>query len=291
MLISDLKLLMALVDRFKMFILVPIYAVMFMALNYRAFLLFVPFWFLAAVAYTYDQQRERQGMDDFRGGWLFFRYGEEVNSTSFAIPVDVEWSAEQTATFASELREDLATGLRRRMPGDSVVVIGSLPITDLETREEKTFLRMTIRSRFGSLLTHFVHYATFGRTITAHYFTYLRGTHTDWDTVKFILASPWSIWFWAIPWLLNRYSIIARISRPRASSFDDIDLRTMATLTGHILYTETAKLLEQAGFLTEEIEQILQYNVQNIQITGSSKVNLQGVTQSAVAQPRLRSVP
>jgi hypothetical protein len=136
-------------------------------------------------------------------------------------------------------------------------------VKDNSTGEQKEFLRVCVRSRFGSMLTHFVHYASYGKTITTHYFTYVRGTHSDWDVVKFVLLSPFTIWFWGGSWLLNRYSVISHLSVYRASSFDGIDLVTMYCLTNRAVYEETESLLTEAGLITEEIRQIIHGNIYN----------------------------
>jgi hypothetical protein len=106
-------------------------------------------------------------------------------------------------------------------------------------------------------------YASFGRTITAQYFTYVRGAHSDFDVMKFILLSPFTIWFWGGSWLLNRYSIIAQLSQFRVSSFEGIDLRTVYSLTNAVVFDETEKLLTEAGLITEAIMSVIQQTVYN----------------------------
>jgi hypothetical protein len=274
------------VHRFKWIFIGLFYMALFATLQYRAFVLLVPFFILSALAYVFDKEREAQSMDDFSGGWLFFRYGEEVDRTALTIPVKPEWGIAETQASAEALRMTLAQRIASRLPEDSVQVLGNVVVTDRGTGEQKEFLRVRVCSRFGSMLTHFVHYAAFGRTITAHYFTYIRGTHNDWAMVKFVLASPFTIWFWGVPWLLNRYSVIADISWFRASSFDGIDLQTMYSLTNLVVYEETSKLLEEAGLLTEEIRQAIYnitYNKQNISVRSSPGMSFSGGNQSISA--------
>ena len=262
------------------------YWMLFATLEAKALLVLVPCFVLSACAYMGDKAREAQSMDDFSGDRLFFRYGEQVDSTAIPIPIDQKWGFGETQSYAQTLRLSLAQRIAARLPENLVQVLGNVAVTDRGSGEQKAFLRVCVRSRFGSLLTHFVHCAHFGQTITMHFFTYVRGIHSDWDVVKFVLLSPFNIWSWGVPWLLNRYSIVSHLSVYRASSFDSIDLRTMFCLTNKVVYEELEALLTEAGLITEEIRQAIHNNIynnnqQNINISHSSGVSLGGVRQSS----------
>ena len=248
-------------------------------------------WAIIAFAYQVDRQREGTGNDDFSGGWLFFRYGEQAESSLLAIPAKPDWNKEETANFARSLCESLADSLGACLPPDSAQV-GYRLITDQESGEQKAFVRVLVRSRFGSMLTHFVHYAPFGRTITAHYFTYVRGPQSNLALLKFFFLSPLTAWFWAIPFLLNRYSILSEISRYRASSFDGIDLPTMYNLTHREVLQVTEQLLAEAGLLTEELQQQINYIVNNqrfegIRVSGASSVSFGNTNQFSPSLARV----
>jgi len=290
-----LRLAIQIARRFKWIFISGFYLGLFASLQYRALLVLLPFILISTFLYVLDKDREARSMDDFSGGRLFFRYGEQVDRIVLAIPAKPEWDSSATQASANALRMSLAQRIASRLPGDSVQTLGNVSVTDRGTGEQKAFLRIRICSRFGSMLTHFVHYATFGRTITAHYFTYVRGPHNEWNVVSFVLASPFTIWFWAIPWLLNRFSVISEISWFRASSFDGIDLQTMFSLTNLVVYEETSKLLEEAGLLTEEIRQAIYnitYNKQNISVSDSPGMSFSGGNQSISARDlgRVRQV-
>jgi len=284
-----------LLRRFKWWLIAVFYCYVVGTFQYRILLLLLPLLLLAALAYNQDKQREDQGRDDFRGGWLFYRYGGDGDRTVLSIPVKAEWEVGAVSSFTQSLQADLARRVAARLPAGLVQVTASLPVCDQASGERKDFLRLLVRSRFGSLLTHFIHYASYGRTITAHYFTFVRGTYTDWDVLKFVLESPFTIWGWGIPWLLNRHSIVAAISEFRESSFDAIDIQTMYTLTHQVIYDESRNVLHEAGLLTEEMSQILQMNFfskmkiggQKVKINNSPGALIQGVSQSlpALGQP------
>src|SRR5436305_840497 len=225
------------------------YVSLFDIFEVKALFIIVPCLVLSSCAFMADKTRESQSMDDFSGGRLFFRYGHQTDYTNISIPIDRKWDFEKTLSYAQELRSSLAQRLAARLPSELVQVLGDVVVCDRGTREQKEFLRVCVRSRFGSMLTHFVHYASFGQTITAHYFTFIRGTYNELDVIKFVLLSPFTIWSWGGPWLLNRYSVISSLSVYRASSFDGIDLQTMFCLTNKVVYEETEKLLTEAGLI------------------------------------------
>jgi len=231
----------------------------------RYLLLIVPPVLLSSLAYVRDKEREKHGMDDFRGDWLFFRYGEPIFWAVLSIPVNDSWSFAATHTSAMTLRMTLAEHIAGRLPVDAVQVISKKVITDRQSKEQKEFTRVVVRSRFGSQVTFFIHYAAFGHTITAQYFVYRRGAQSEWEAVKFIFASPLTIWFWGIAWLRNRYSVVTNISPFRKSSFDVIDLDTMYQVTRRTVWEETRRVLQMAGLLTEEIRQAIQYHITNVQ--------------------------
>jgi hypothetical protein len=221
----------------------------------------------AILAYERDKQRESLGLDDFSNDWLFFRYGEMIDYSTLTIPVKDDWGFKETEVSAQTLRTTLAERIAGRMPFDNLQVLTRKLITDRQTGEQKEFTRILIQSKYGSSVTVFIHYAAFGQTITAHHFTHRRGTYDTWSVVRFVLASPFTVWFWGLGWLVNKDSILARISEFRSSSFDGIDLITMHRVAHRVIYGETRTLLEEAGLLNEELMQ--QINNQIINFSGS----------------------
>ncbi len=185
--------------RFKWFFVACAYLLLFNMWGAKALFILVPVFLLSACAYMGDKARDAQSMDDFSGGRLFFRYGDQIESSYIPIPIDRNWGFEETQSYTQTLRLSLAERIAAWLPENLAQVLGDVVVTDRGTGEKKEFIRVCVRSRFGSMLTHFVHYAHYGQTITAHYFTYIRGVHNDWDVVKFLLLSPFTIWFWEGP--------------------------------------------------------------------------------------------
>jgi hypothetical protein len=251
---------------------------------YTAFLTVAPtavFIALALLAFQQDKRRDALGSDDFRDGWLFFRYGQQIDYVTIPIPVKEQWGFKETLISAETLRTNLAEKICARLPYETVQVIGRKVIADLETGEQKEFTRISIRSPFGSMVTMYLHYAAFGQTITAHYFTYRRGIYGFWALAKFALASPFTPWFWGIPWLRNRHSLISRISDFRSSSFDGIDLQTMYGVAHRVVYEETAAALREVGLLTEELQQIININIQSVRnLQSLAVINSPGAVMS-----------
>jgi len=142
------------------------------------------------------------------------------------------------------------------------------------------------------MLTYFIHFAPYGKTITAHTFIYRRGIHSEWDVVKFAIASPFTIWSWGLGWILNRHSIIANLSRARASSFDGIDFQTLYAMSSEVIGGQMAHILKLEGVITEEAAgQIVNYFNTRIgntfKITKSPGAKISGVTQGVNAPSML----
>ncbi|NEP23728.1 hypothetical protein [Moorena sp. SIO3I6] len=164
---------------------------------------------------------------------------------------------------------------------------------DRELRSDrKNFLKILFRTVRGSQLSHFVHYAVAGKSIVAHYFTYVRGTHNWFDVLAFVFFSPVSIWFWLVPWLANEFSITSYISTRLEymnNSFDRIDLITFYESSYYVLMDETRLILKANGILTEELAQIIFNNInnnhsQNVNINNSSGLNLGNISNSFKGQ-------
>jgi hypothetical protein len=233
--------------------------------DFRLVLALLPLLLLSALAYYADQRREEHGFDDFRGDRLFFRYGELIYWAVISIPVSNQWSFEATTVSASTLRAALAQHIVQRLPPEATQVLANKLVTDLSTGQQKEFSRVRLYSTQGSSVTFIIHYAAFGHTITAQYFTYIRGAHRIWDAVKFIVAGPLTIWLWGIPWLLNRRSILADMSHFRRNSFDGIEVTTILEVAHRVIFEETKKLLEAAKLLTPALEQAINYHINNSQ--------------------------
>lgn len=286
---DELRVAIAVIKRFKWVFIAMTYLAAFSIYGFRAALFFMVFIALSLIAYAQDKEREAHGNDHFRGGMLFYRYGQELEDLFLSLPIKSEWDEEKTSHFARSLQERLAVLIQARMPSGLVQIKEDLQIKDLDSGQQKLFLRIIAKSRYGSMLTHFIHYAAFGRTLTAHYFTYLRGIYSELDVVKFALASPFTIWFWGIPWLLNQHSIISDLSRFRSSSFDAIDIKTLYSMSKSVVFEETEQVLREAGLLTEEVQQIINvhkhHHVNKLSISNSANVTLGNISQSAPPQP------
>lgn len=280
-------------EHIKWTFIIIIYSSSLYLYGFRAALFFLLFIGISAEAYTRDKERETEGTDHFRGGWLFYRYGEELEDLFLNIPIKSGWDAEKTTQFAKDLQARLAQIIQSRLPSDLVHLKDDIQITDLGTGEKKSFVRIVAQSKHGSMLTHFIHYAPFGQTLTAHYFTYLRGVHSEWDVVKFAIASPFTIWSWGIPWLLNQHSIITEISHFRPSSFDAIDIKTLYSMSKSVIIDATEQILQEAGLLTEDLRQVINYHKHNhvnkLSISNSSNVNIGNLSQSTSFQPMQRA--
>lgn len=209
---QDLKIVLSILRRLKWPLILLFYFTMFSWKPVPTMCYLALFMVIGALAYQGDLEREKQSLDDFTGGGLFFRYGKEVESVRWVVPVKPEWNAEETRRFAETLRRKLAERIDRHLPDDSVQVKDAVVIREKNRGLGKEFIRVWAKTELGSFIVHFLHFASFGRSITLHYRSFVRGTHTTFDIVKFVLASPLSFWFWIWPWANNGHSIISRMS-------------------------------------------------------------------------------
>ncbi len=224
----------------------------------------------AAFSIEQDRKREAAEKDNFTGGRLFFRYGDEIHRAIFSIKVGDSWSKQQVDLFAVKLRDEMASRLAARLSCDRCGV-SAVAIRNSLTGSEKIFLRILATTPRGSLVAHFAHYAPFQNTITAHYFTFARGTVGIPETILWVLEAPYRIWFWGIPWLLNRYSVLSEVSDFRNDSYDLIDLQTMYMMISDSLLRVTADVLRDEGLLTEELQTIIVnqlFSAQQVNIGG-----------------------
>lgn len=221
---------------------------------------------------------------------VFFRYGVQVASAVWAIPVKPEWSSEETGSFAESLRLRVAEKVRAHLPSNAVQILDSVMIREKNRSLRKPFARIWARTGLGSLIVHFLHFADFGRSLTLHYRSFVRGTHTRLDVIKFVVASPLSFWLWIWPWINNEYSIHSRLSSFYNSSYDDMDLQTIYSTTHSLLLNGLQEVLEEEGILTEELQQLIfnqitNSNVQAISISHSTTgaINVAPSSQSVSA--------
>lgn len=244
-------------------------------------ILLIPLFLLSHHAYKLDLKREKKETDNFKDNNLFFRYGYRINRTVFSIPIDTNWSDGKIDDFAAEMSQTIAVKTHERLKHPTVYLV---TILDKKLKSDsKNFLKMVFRTKRGSQLSHFVYYAVSGKSIVAHYFTYVRGTYQWYDVFNFVFFCPISIWFWSIPWINNQFSIISSISTTIDNSFDVIDLSTFYESSYYALLDETRIILKENGLLTEELAQVIFNNInnnnsQNVNINNSSGLNLGNIS-------------
>jgi hypothetical protein len=252
-------------------------------------LIFVPSMLFGSMAYKNDQLREQNATDTFQNQNLFFRYGTPIKVTEFPIPANSSWTEKETAEIAHKMNQRVESRSMERLCMPGISAFGTIDIIDKRLLTDKrSFLKVVYKTIRGSQLSHFVHYAVAGKSIVAHYYTYIRGA-TKWhDVFNFVFFSPLTIWFWGIPWLKNQCSILSLISRTEANSFDAIDLTTFYESSYYVLLDETRAFLKENGLLSEEVAQVIFNNIsnnnsQNINISRSRNVSLGRISHQATA--------
>jgi hypothetical protein len=228
-------------------------------------------WSVLALVFAFVLVRMREerrlvggDSDQFRGGNMFFRYGEEIFHTAFSISFDRTWSLEKVAAFIGFLRGQLFEQIRDKLPA-GIEITPDFPVKNLSTGAEKSFIRILARTSQGSLVSHFVHFEPIGHTFTAHYFTFSRGLERPLEVLRFVLESPVRIFYWFLPHALARYSILARVSSFEDDAFDLIELQTRYHTISSLLWEETEAVFREAGILTAELAQTIVNNIASAQ--------------------------
>lgn len=240
---------------------------------------------LVVLAFRRDKEREHTPSDDFKNDNLLFRYGYQINRISLSIPVQPEWSDYEISGFVDALRQRTASQIQTRFSSAGVEVINTVQIRDKQmTSDNKLFLKIVFRSKRGSQVSHFIHYAIAGKYVVIHYLSRIRGKYRWHDVVDFVITGPLSMWFWGWDWIQNQYSIISAISNIVSNSYDHIDLKTYFEASYLVLLDETRAFLKEKGLLTDEINQVINYNItnsQNISVSRSQGVNLGNIANAA----------
>jgi hypothetical protein len=282
----QLELMFAIIRRLKWPLIFLFYDILIYWQPLPAVILLAGLMAAAFQVYQMDLAREQEASDDFRRDGLFYRYGARFAGLMWQIPVKHDWDGGQVKDFAESLRGKLAERLHKRLPADAVQIMEPVAIKDKDLETQKEFTRVLAKTSLGSIVVYFLHYASFGRSITLHFDSFARGTHGWFDVAKFIAASPLTIWFWGLKWWRNEASIVSRISHFSGNSYDEMDVDTIVNTTYQVILNELRDLLEEEGILTPELKQMLVQqitNVQNFSVSQSSGVTIGSLSQSAVA--------
>lgn len=266
--------------------------------------------FLAAIifsvyAYTEDQEREKRPIDKLRGHNLFFRYGEEVERTSIALPVKQEWTIEDIASYISRFESALSANIEQRLYPDKPQTVDDhtvwyeatlepfLRVAGPERQNAKSFIKLTLRMHRGHQVSHFIHVSLAGASAIAHFYVLARGRYAWHDVFDFILMAPLTFVFWTLRWLLNDFSVVTYLGRgPIENSFDGIDADALFTASSKIISEGIARFLKEEGFTDEAAGVVVNKfeNSQNINISNRGRLRV-GDIVNKVSQAAARHVP
>lgn len=244
-------------------------------------------------AYRRDRIREEKATDDFRHLNLLYRYGARISQTTFSFDTKPEWSSDQIAQFADNLRDRVAAQVKARFT--NAAVTNPFYVSDKDQNSDKrAFLRIQFTTMRGSSLTQFAYYGVSGKTIIVHYITRIRGRYAWHDVVDFVITGPITVWGWGMAWLNNEYSILAALSTRFNNSYDLIDLTTQLRAISLVLLTETQTMLDEHGLLSDLLKQVIVNNITNTQevnINQSSGVSLGNIGNTVATVARSIASP
>ena len=235
--------------------------------------LFVPLVFIALVSFSQDQARDKNlNFKSFAGKNLFFQIGTDVKNSTLIIPCKNSKNTLDVNNFILELHQRICDELNKHFASLGVISTPAEIIVDTKKNEKRAFSKIIYRTSRGSIVSHFLHFATTGEEIVAHYSSYTRGTYEWFNVLDFIITSPVSIWGWYPRWLNSQYSILASLSTSFENSYDKIDVRTFYVSSYTVILNITKSILQEKGILSEELQQtIVNYitNAPQINITNS----------------------
>lgn len=221
----------------------------------------------AAAGYFIDRYLDKALHDNFKGGYLFFRYGRQFYHSIIPIGLEEGATAQDMEGLVERLHDYLRSHLHEQFANREGLQIKQLRIRDHgwkgrgEKREryaEKLFLKISFQTPRKAKLHYFIHLNHLGHQLMAHHFAYLQGRHYWHHVLVFIAAAPFHAWFWAYRWVRGRYSIQSRLNRYfDPSSFDRIDLNTGFESLRFNLMMATLRFAKVYGLMAEELERAI----------------------------------
>lgn len=284
----DWNLWIAAIRRLKWPLVLLFYAVFLKADTVLAVCTLGLFMGLGAAAVEADRRREARRFDNFNGNSLFFRYGKEIFWTRFTFSATSGLEPSEVSALAGSLQERLSARVRASLFGQKAALDEALVVENSRTGKKKAFIKVVALTDAETRISYFIHYQAFGMSLTAHYSAWARGKTDEYALVKFVAMCPFSIWLWGIPWLLDRYSLMAALSGAYGDSFDEMDMATIFRAIHYDVIGQTKELLEEEGLLSEELRGFLVNLTQNVTASGSSTINVGSMNQSSVPAPRAK---
>jgi hypothetical protein len=271
----------AAIRRFKWPLVLLFYAAFIKVATVLAICTLGLFMGLGVAAIEADRRREARRFDSFSGDSLFFRYGRELFQTRFTFSASSGLEPSEVRDLAVSLQERLSARVRASLFGQPAALDEALVVQNSRTGQEKAFIKIVALTDAETRISYFIHYQAFGMSLTAHYSAWTRGKTDEFALVKFVVMCPFSIWLWGVPWLLDRYSLMAALSGAYGDSFDEMDMATIFRAIHYDVIGQTQELLEEEGLMSEDLRGFLVNLTQNVTASGSSTINIGSMNQPA----------
>lgn len=210
----------------------------------------------------------------FRQRFPFARYGLEFG--------DFQHVFDHDADILPKLTERISQAVQARLTAD---LLQPVTITDhdpnLSQTEARGFLMSDMgTSARGTSMRLVVETRAFGHVQTVRWWIMLGG-HVDRDKqLRFLLATPFTFWFWIIPYMRRNYNILNSVRSIYASSYNDFDLVARGRSVHQIVFDAMVEVLEEEEIDTSDIK-MQRMQVMNINISGG-KVQMGNVVQGSM---------
>lgn len=221
----------------------------------------------AATAYLMDRYFDRAPQDDFKGGKLFFRYGQQLSHTAIPIGLEEGIGLEDAEGLRNRLGDFLLEHLQERFGALDGVSLKFLQIKDLGSRRrqgkqprygEKAFLRLAFHRPRQTGLYCFIYLECLSQHLLVHRYTYMLGQHAWHHALVFVVAAPFHVWRWGLGWVLGRHNTLSRLNRHfEPEAFHLMELRSRHEAAHFALIAALRRFAKVYGLLTEDLECLL----------------------------------
>lgn len=222
-----------------------------------------------------DLERDQNPNDNFKGKSLFFRYGEEIFSSSIVLRhsyTDKEIIKPKSLNLViNDFYDFFKENVRSEFSNNQTESVKQFNIHDLNFKNQsKKFLKIMFSTPRKTKIIYFINVELFGNQIIVNYRIYLQGKYF-WDDVGvFVLNAPFHIWFWIVKWLRNQYSIRNRLSvRFDESPFESIDFQSIIQSMNFFTLETIKRFAVNNDLFNAETERMILLSIDN-----STKLNI-----------------
>lgn len=211
----------------------------------------------------------------FRKRFPFSRYGATHGSSFQHLYYHEQDILVQISRRVAEAMSDRLHGTRL-MP-----VVMTDEDKDLSQKDPRAFEVADVGTTDrGTSISLIVQTGMTGKTQSLRWWVLLGGFIDRDKKLRFVLASPLTIWFWIIPYFKRDYPILDKVRTIYKSTYNDFDITTQTRAVNEIVFNVLVEVLEEHEIDTSDLKAQRQ-QAMNINISGG-KVEMGNVVQGGM---------